>query len=296
MAFRRAQKVILRAKVQRERWNETRKFFAFFTRFALFFILGSGILYYAHRFLFRSDFFMIRSFKLDPPEGNTARKVSANLSALQGLSMFKVSLKELEARLANDCPEALSFEISRSLPDVIEVKYFLRRPVARLKPAEGQGPERFLDDQGVLYALDPSQISSSLPQVVAGSTESLSTTLDFLLSWREARGSDLVWTSTGSARKIFVDRTGEISLLAGEGTRIVWGNHRREDFAEKFSRFNEVWSDLLAKGIHAQYVNLRDVPQKNSVVLEDRRIVGRVIVRPFFKKAVASAAKWKGPN
>ena len=49
----------------------------------------------------------------------------------------------------------------------------------------------------------------------------------------------------------------------------------------KIKRFKKVWMDLENKGTKVQSMDVREIPQHKNLTLENRQILGRVIVRPL---------------
>ena len=77
------------------------------------------------------------------------------------------------------------------------------------------------------------------------------------------------------------EETGEIAFGGEDGVRVVWGSSDPQWFKDKLARLEEVRADLKSKSMRGQYVNLRGVPQSGESSLGNRKVVGRVVVRPW---------------
>jgi len=271
----RVQKVVMRKKMRRQRWRIFRDRALKFLKYSVFgsFILVSTAFIY--HFLFITDFFMIKTFEILPQDTNWSDKISATASSLQGASILTASLKEMEQELSDTMKELSSISISRSFPDTLKFRYTLRKPVAYLRT---KGRIAVVDGDGIIFP--QTRLGRPLPLLIVKSTRSISTGIGFIKMWTASDGPSLVWSSTSSLRKIALDSMDEISVYSDGGTRVVWGQYEPSTFSEKYRRFSEVWSDLKKRSIRVRYINLRGVPQRNNLVLGDREVAGRVIVRP----------------
>lgn len=317
MSVRRKQKVVLREKVRRLRWNIFKTIFFQGFKFIVFFSILVFVAVLSYRFLRHSDFFMLKSIEIEPSDSQIAPQIARELSGLKNLSIFGFSMKHVKQNLRKKIPVIHLLKIRRSLPDRLKVRYDIRTPLALL-----DNGKLAIDEDGVVFpmkclkntayqmvsssvslptdwpeltfaSLEKTKLKSESPQYIhkdfseeSALSSPLTSALHFIKMWSLTKKDDPLWLSTSSLHKVSVDESGEITLFvddqqtATDTIRIVWGNFSSETFSEKFQRLQDVRSDLQKKSLKVQYVNLREMPQKNVPVLAGRRIIGRVIVRP----------------
>lgn len=278
----RKQKVVLRAKVRRERWQRLLQGGLYSLKFIIFaalIIFGSVSIY---RFLFLSQTFMIKSLEVLPEQTPIAAKLLKEVAGLKGQSVFRANLGSLEKELKEKNKPLERAVLSRSFPDKVKLKYKLREPLAFLKIGERGTTNEVIDADGVQF--DSGWLGTELtgvPDLVLASTDSIAAGVSFLKKWSEQKGE--LPLSTASLVSAWLDELGEISFYvksaSSSTTRVVWGNSETSNFTEKFDRLQQVWSDLRGKSMIAQYVNLREVPQKKNLVLGDGIVVGKAFVR-----------------
>lgn len=289
MARRRKQRVKLRGKVRRQRLQTLGIFAKGILKAGLLAAVVGAAGVGLHRVLFVSDHFMLKSVEIEPRDGELTPKIRGRLESFLGRPMLKVPAGKLERALQKQYPLIRSIQVRRSLPDGLKVRYSLRRPVAFLdaqsKDGGPSGPA-LVDEDGAVFRRPVSEDEKArLPFVAAASTGSLSGALSFLRQWSSQ--ADAPALSTASVRRIAVDAWGEAVLQvepsSGSAVSVVWGDPDPKIFQEKFLRLQQVWADLKRKSIRVKYVNLRDVPQRETLT-EGRELVGRVIVRPATEK------------
>ncbi len=285
---KRRQRVTLRSKVRRERFGRIRSFLFGKFAFVVLFAIAAGAL---HRFLFVSDFFMIKSFEVSEADPKIASEMKSKVSRFKGRSAFSLDLGSAERDWMKQYPQLRSLKVARVLPDGIKVEYSLRQPVALVKSDGREDSMKALDSEGAVFpaALTPSE-AAELPEAVLPAAEDRQRALAFLAAWKEAE-SDLGQGGDPLAlRKLTLDQWNELNVyvrspaFGGQVLRIVWGAYDASTFDEKYRRLRDVWRDLVARSIEVEYVNLRGVPQRSTSALgEEREVVGRVIVRPKTK-------------
>lgn len=290
----RKQKVVLRNKVRKER--RARWALAAFGAFKGLCFFGAALFGVAvlYRFLFLSDFFMIKSFQVESAGQKLGSGIVCELSGLKGENILKISSKKAERDLLKRFPSIRAVTVKRKWPGTIAVNCALREPLAVLKAAEGSSnlsaatPPRFVDAEGVPFCLEePQWAEASLPVMVISSGAAHSAAISFLKSWNQDQALFAsVSSSAAPIRKITVDSWGEISLILSDssasqpGVRVVWGEYDPGTFRTKLQRFGDVWADLQRKKMKVEYVNLRDAVSKELSASKEQEMVGRVVVRP----------------
>ncbi len=301
---RRKQRVVLRSKVRRERFDKIWSFL--FGKFAVALLLAAFAAG-AHRFLFVSNFFMIKSLQVSDADPKIASELKSRVARFKGKSALRLDLDGAERDALKQYPQLSSLTIKRVLPDGVTVDYTLRKAVALLRTppqphseksrALGQalalrsdGPLSAMDPEGVLFPADLQQAGvADLPEAVVPASQDRHRALAFLAAWKDAETKLAQGGDPLTLHKLTLDSWNELNLyirsaaFPGENTRIVWGVYDAATFEEKYQRLREVWRDLLAKSMTVEYVNLRGVPQRVPSVLGEREVVGRVIVRPKVK-------------
>ncbi len=301
---KRRQRVVLRSKVRQERWSKAREFFM--GKFS-FLVIAATIAFGLHRFLFVSDFFMIKSLEVSAADPKITAEIKAKVSRFKGQSVLRVNLNRAEDDLKRQLPVLSTLTMRRSFPDRIKVSYSLRTAVALLKvTSQGRAekvralsqaletredfPARALDAEGVVFPVsDIGGDSSGLPEIVVSTALARYRALGFIKAWNAAESEREDGNEKFSLHKITLDSWDEVSLYVrsasfqGETTRIVWGAYDAGSFAEKYSRLRDVWKDLVGKSMLVEYVNLRGVPLSIPSVLGQREVVGRVLIRPRTK-------------
>mgnify|MGYP001605034389 CR=1 FL=1 len=284
MRPRRKQKVVLRAKVRAERWTRTRTSLLTVAKYGFICSImawGASAIY---QLLYHSDFFMLKFVDIGTAQEPITQKISQELAQYTGQSTFRISVSEIERSLLQKHPALKSVSLSRSLPDRLKVEYELRIPAAKL--ILGNNPPLLVDLEGSAIPESETVKPDGLPILVAASSATVSGAVQFLSAWSDARADMTTAFSTGSLSKAQIDESGEISFyisqtsLSSSTVRVVWGHFNKSEFAEKFSKLEEVAEDLKAKSMQVSYISLREVPHKNSSTMEDARIAGKVVVRP----------------
>ena len=222
-------------------------------------------------FLFRDDFFLIKSVVLNEQNDLSAR-ITADLRPLLGRSILFTSTRKAEAGLLERYPEISKAVLRRSLPDRIRVNIALREPVALVRSAKNfQG----IDREGKVFSLpkDFSRSQAALPELVLKGGSSPQAPLQFLESWKKAVRT-LEEPESWSLSRIVVDEYGELSMDLSEGAthasplRLAWGRPEPERFDEKFKRLAQVDRDLAQKNIRAKTVDLAGAPERVLVSLK----------------------------
>lgn len=291
---RRKQKVVLRSKVRRQRLQTAGIFAQGIFKAALLAAVigaaGTGL----HRLFFVSDYFMLKSVKVEPKGGELTPRIQSRLNGFLARPMLKVPSKELEREIARQYPMVRTIEVRRSFPDGLSARYTLRHPVAFFET--GAEPA-LVDADGVVFRRPASEAEKAALPTVAVSTETLRGALSFLTQW-SAQTGDPGALSTGTARRVTADAWGDIVLQvepsSGSPVTISWGAPDPEVFQEKFFRLQDVWADLGRKSLKVKSISLRDVPQRDALT-EGRELVGRVVVHPEVLPAARKAAKPGAP-
>ena len=262
----------------------------FYSLFRVAVVVGllSGLGYEIYNFMFVAKFFKVQQVRIQPADSLSAPDLARELLGLKGRSIFSVSLGRLETELGQVHPEIKGLRITRFLPDKIDVSYVARDPVVRVELPQTELNKTFnephaqvADVEGRVFNLPKSKLAQGMPYLVAHSSQPLLAGIKLVQSLMKNGGDLELWSSSGSKKLVTLDKSGEISLYADKGTRVVWGRYEEGTFAEKYDRFYQVWQDLNKRSVEASYINLRAVPQIDETSLGGNEIVGRVIVRPI---------------
>ena len=265
------QKVELRDKVrQRKVRNSLRAAFKTLKICAALFLMAFATLR-IYDFLFRDDFFLIKSVMLNEQNDLSAR-IKTDLQPLLGRSLLFISTRKAELGLMERYPEISKVSLRRALPDRIRVSVSLRAPQALIR-----APKNFkgIDREGKVFPLPKgfSRSNEVLPELVLKSGSAPGAPLGFLESWNKAV---LKLDSPESWRlsKVTVDEYGELSAEVSAGAEhasprtLNWGVPAPENFDEKFEHLVRVSKDLTAKNLRAKTVDLAGAPERVLVSIK----------------------------
>ena len=287
MERHRKQKVILRTKIRTARWRGwAHLFYRSFKSLAFSSVL-LGLIFTWHR-ISKLETFIIKSVEVKPQEGILSSKIFNQIAHLKGKSILNFSSRKIVRQIKNNVPQIQTVKFKRFFPDRVILEYRLRKPVAKvvLSLKEKNGQVRYVDEEGIFFSGEFLE-KSFVPEIELPNLNSLTPTLQFIKLWFKEKGSEELQISPISLKKIRVNQWGELTaeLLepseAGRSTEIFWGIFEEKTFAEKRNALEVVWKDLRIKSMQAETVNLRGVPQETPVVLNQKEVVGRVIVRPM---------------
>lgn len=276
-----SQRVVLRDKVRRRKIrNSLRAAFKTLKICAAVFLMAFATLR-IYDFLFRDDFFLIKSVTLNDQNDLSAR-IAADLKPLLGRSIFFISARKAESGILERYPEIFSISLRRTFPDSVRVALALRKPEALLRtPKNFQG----IDRDGKTFPL-PKNFSRSqepLPELAMKGASSTEEPLKFLESWKKAV-QNLEAPESWRLSKIIVDEYGELSAEFSAGAThappgiLAWGRAEPEHFDEKFKRFIQVRRNLTERKIQAKMVDLAGVPGKAGAAQDGGTAAGRVLV------------------
>ena len=276
-----SQRVVLRDKVrQRNIRNSLRAAFKTLKICAAVFLMAFATLR-VYDFLFRDDFFLIKSVALND-QNDLSDRIAADLKPFLGRSIFFISARKAESDILERYPEISSISLRRTLPDRVRVALSLRKPEALVRtPKNFQG----IDRDGKVFPL-PKNFSRSqepLPELVMKGSSSPAEPLKFLESWRKA-AQNLESPESWRLAKITMDEYGELSAELSEeaphgAPRILaWGRAVPEHFEEKFKRLMQVSKNLTERKIQAKTVDLAGIPGKAGAAKDGFTAAGRVLV------------------
>lgn len=281
------QKVVLRTKIRSARWRGlARLFYRSFKGLAFsFFIL---VLMFAWHRISKLETFIIKSVEMNPQEGILSSKIFNQISNLKGKSILNFSSRKIVKRIKNNYPQIQNIKFKRSFPDHITLEYRLRKPVAKLgmNLREKNGQFRYVDEEGVFFSGEFLEKNRPVPEIELPNLNFLNPAIQFIKLWSlEQRKGEFKIFSV-SLQKIRVNQWGEFTMeilepwMEGRPSEILWGIFEEKTFEEKMSALQAVWKDLKAKSAQAETVNLREVPQETPLILNQKEVVARVIVRP----------------
>lgn len=276
-----SQRVALRDKVrQRKIRNSLQAAFKTVKICAAVFLMAFATLR-IYDFLFRDDFFLIKSVMLNDQNDLSAR-IAADLKPLLGRSILFISTRKAESDILERYPEIASISLRLALPDRIRVALALRKPEALLRtPKNFQG----IDRGGKTFPLPKSfsRFQEPLPELVMKGASSPEEPLKFLESWKKAV-QNLEAPESWRLSKITVDEYGELSAEFSAGAAhaspitLAWGRAEPEHFDEKFKRLMQVRRNLTEREIQAKRVDLAGVPGKAGAAIDGGTAAGRVLV------------------
>ncbi len=282
--MRKSQRVVLRSKVRRKL---VKNHFSFFMK-TLKISAAAGIVLFTgftvHDFMFRKDTFLIKKTEIKTQEYLTP-KILAEMKALSGRSTLSFSCSKIESGLKQKYPELGEISVHRLLPDRLLVSYTLRVPVALVR---SESAMLGIDNSGKIFPLAPGTAQDTLPELAVSKSQDPENSLRFIENWAKSAGA----LGLGDARlaRISVndenDLQAELKNVPGESgaLTVAWGELNPSNFSVKFERFRQVLEDLHKKNAPFRAVNLAGVPAKGVSVLENREVVGRVVVELIQEK------------
>ena len=314
--FRRSrrQKIVLRSRLRRERWS---RWSIALLKIAVLAALGGVAIYgqeTIRQWVSMPNFFMVQSFRIEGPVAPIDKRIEARLQGLKGQRLWNVKPKRVEQNLLKEFPILKSARCRRGLTGKISVKYETRVPLALAywvnREQPGKNPATlalqqddifhiagatflgYIDADGVLFAKEPFVQVYPPIEVVSFSRNNLGQAAQFLHRWLNAQKEKPF--AECAVQHVYIDHWQEISLefenpaATGHSVTIYWGRYHPAQFDEKWKRLSQVWMDLENKGTKVQSMDVREIPQHKNLTLENRQILGRVIVRPL--KLVAEPA------
>ncbi|MBI2119789.1 MAG: hypothetical protein HYT97_09235 [Elusimicrobia bacterium] len=287
MERHRKQKVVLRTKIRSARWRGLAHFFYRSFKSLAFISVLLGLIFTWHR-ISKLETFIIKSVEVKPQEGILSSKIFNQIAHLKGKSILNFSSRKIVRQIKDNVPQIQTVKFKRFFPDRVILEYHLRKPAAKvvLNLKEKNGQVRYVDEEGIFFSGEFLEKNSSAPEIELPNLNFLTPTLQFIKLWYKENGTEEFQIFLASLKKIRVNQWGEFTaeLLepsrTGHPAEIFWGIFEEKTFAEKMSALEAVWKDLRMKSMQAETVNLRGVPQETPVVLNQKEVVGRVIVRP----------------
>ena len=268
-----SQQIILRDKVRRRKFRNSYRAFMKTGKIIAALVLSVYSTHTVYNFLFRDDFFLIKSVVADA-RSPLAAKIESDLKPLLGRSILLTAAGRLETELQKKYPEILNIRIERKLPDGIRVAYALREPAAFVRGGKNaQG----IDLEGQRFPLpkEHSQPEKSLPELVLNGLSQTDEPLQFIQAWRGVSGS-FSQNESWKLSKVTVDKYGEISaeLASAEGPQTMtlsWGLPEQKHFSEKFMRLKQVRDDLNSRNLQPKFIDMAGVPHSKGA---ERVLVG----------------------
>jgi hypothetical protein len=270
-----SQRVVLRYKVrQQKKHNFLRAAFKTLKILAAIFLMGFVTLR-VYDFLFRSDFFLVKSITFNE-QNDLSSRIAADLKSFMGKSIFFISPRKAESDIRERYPEISTLSLRRALPDGMTVTLSLRSPQAFVRTSKDF---KGIDLEGKVFPLSRNQ--EPLPELVlngASSPTEPPDSLKFLESWKKAV-QKLEAPQSWRLAKVTVDEYGELSaeLFEGAPRILAWGRAEPENFEEKFKRLMQVSRDLTERKILAKTIDLSEIPGKAGTK-DSKTILGRVLV------------------
>lgn len=209
-----------------------------------------------------SDIFAVKRVTATPAEHVTSEEIYQATAEARGVSLLRLSTKNIEANLAA-LPHVRSVEVHRRFPDTLEIEIVEYEPVARVRDGSGE-VWSVADDGRVLEAT----AASSLPLVVTDAEisavpgEDLSATVAGALSLAQLVVARDAPESLPVVNHIAVSAGGELKVVFEGGTELRLGEPK--ELEQKLMVAASIIEQYLRDGRELLYVDA-SVPDRVAV-------------------------------
>ncbi|MDR1259813.1 MAG: FtsQ-type POTRA domain-containing protein [Endomicrobium sp.] len=226
--------------------KKSKKFLKLFLCFIVFFFL-CFICKKLVNFVYESDKIVIKNIEVIGTKNITKAEIRELLPFKIGDNLFKVNLSEAENEIRRLKPELKNIIINRNYQK-IKVKLYERVPEAFIVSEN----EIFgIDFDDVIFPLRGFMNTIKVPKLFYKSNYERKKLLSFIKSFKSVCNDFIE-----NIYEMKISSTRDIVFIMNDNTIIFWGTERFEHLANKFKKFQKIYTDAMSKYKRLEYIDM----------------------------------------